>query len=143
MSIEAALAKLTAAIEENTEELKFLTSAARAGQTAQKDKPAPKAAATEEAEKPARATSSRSRKEKAPTVKEISDATKAFLDVDDETEYEERADIVKRIVKKYKAKKMSEIDDANRAEAMKMLEVAKNGDDPFEGEGGDDENDLA
>ena len=140
MSIEAAIAELTAAVKENTEELRFLTSAARDGATKNSARASTKP--TEEADKPARSRS-RSTKEKVPTVKEISEATKSFLDVDDQNEYEDRKDIVKRIVEKFKAKKMSEIDDKNRAEAMRMLDVAKAGDDPFDGEDGDGEEDLA
>lgn len=139
MSIEAAIAELTAAVKENTEELRFLTSAARDGAAKNSARTTTKPA--EEAEKPTRSRS-RSTKEKVPTVKEISDATKSFLDVDDQNEYEDRKDIVKRIVEKFKAKKMSEIDDKNRAEAMRMLDVAKAGDDPFDGEDGDGEEDL-
>lgn len=141
MSLEAAILELVAAVKENTEELKFLTSAARDGATKNASRASTKPAEDGEKTSTRSRGGSRSTKEKVPSVKEISEATKAFLDVNEEDEYEDRKDIVKRIVEKFKAKKMSEIDDAHRAEAMRMLKIAQAGDDPFEGEGGKDEDD--
>lgn len=142
MSLEAAILELAAAVKENTEELKFLTSAARDGATKNATRTSTKAVEEVEKAAPRSRATSRAAKEKVPTVKEISEATKAFLDVDDQNEYEERKDIVKRIVEKFKAKKMSEIDDKNRAEAMQMLDVARAGDNPFDGEDSEGDEDL-
>lgn len=146
MSLEKEIAELREAVKENSELLKFLTSKARDGLSEKAEKPAAKATSTKEEkdEKPAsrsRASSS-AKKTKAPTAKDMSEATTKFLDVDDEAEYKDRRELVMQIVDKYGVKKMSEIEEDDRQVALDMLEAWKAGDDPFAGEGGKDD-DLA
>lgn len=82
-------------------------------------------------EKP-KATRGRTAKAKPPTVKEIQQKTTDYLDVDDDAEYEERAELITRIVKHFGVEKMSEIGDDDRTLAMQMLDAAVAGDDPFQ-----------
>ena len=126
MSLEKLLEELidatnanTKAVEANTETVLGLASAAKGRAAASGDK--------EDKPKTTRAT-----KPKAVSSKELAEATKAYVDVQDDDEYNERAAFVKRIVKKYGVEKMSEIDDAaDRIEAMSLLQIAIAGDDPF------------
>lgn len=141
MSIEAALDALTAAVKENTDVQKGILAkiggAAASAPTAPADKPAPEKPAA--ADKPARATRGAKNAPKVPTVKEIQDKTTSFLDVEDDTEYEERAALVVQITEAFGVKKMSEISDEDRAKAMEMLDAAIAGDDPFAGEAQEEE----
>ena len=148
-SIEA----LTTALLDLTEEIRILTSASKKASAAatantkpeEDEKPSrSRSTKTKEDDKPA--TRSRSTKVKVPTVKEISEATKAFLDVDDQDEYEDRKNVIKGIVKHFDAPKMSEIADADRALALRALEAAKAGDnweDVLDGDSGKEEEDLS
>jgi len=143
MSLEASIKELTEAVNRNNELLEFMTSAARKGinekSTATTDAaPSEKATDTEAAPKRTR----RKAAPKAPSTKDMAEATTKFLDVDDEEEYKARRELVKKIVDRLGAKKMSEIEEGDRQGALDMLEAFKNGDDPFagddEGEGDDD-----
>ena len=141
--LREATAELREAVKENSELLKFLTSAARGGLTGKEEsKPAKAtAAAKEEPKKPATRSRAAAKKEKVPTTKDMADATKAFLEVDDEGEYKDRRALVKDIVDHFGVGKMSEIEEDDRQKALGMLETYKNGDDPFEGVGEDDSKD--
>lgn len=137
MSIEAALEALTAAVKENTDVQKAIYAkingaAAAAPASAPADKPAADKAPA--ADKPARATRGANKAPKVPTVKEIQEKTTGFLDVEDDTEYEERAAVVVQITEAFGVKKMSDIADEDRVKAMEMLDAAIAGDDPFAGE---------
>lgn len=141
------VSELTVAVKENSELLKFLTGKARDGLTAKDDstkasKPAAAAKEDKEDKKPASRSRSSTKAPKAPTSKEMAEATTKFLDVDDETEYKDRRELVMQIVEKFGVKKMSEIDEGERQSALDMLEAWKAGDDPFADEGGKDD-DLA
>lgn len=125
MSIEKILEELVDAVKENSELLRGMT--AKAKGALDKADTTGKAASGDTTEKKTRAT-----KPKAVSSKEISDATKGYLDVSDDDEYESRKEIVKKIVGKYDVAKVSEIEDpADRIEAMGLLQIAIAGDDPF------------
>ncbi|MCQ9146110.1 hypothetical protein [Ochrobactrum sp. BTU2] len=142
MSLEKEIAELREAIKENSELLKFLTSAAKGGlgdkaaaaKSSAKGDDKPKAE-----DKPKAASRSRasSKKEKVPSAKEMGEATTEFLDVDNEAEYKDRRALVVDIVGHFGVKKMSEIEEGDRQKALDMLETYKAGEDPFEGLGDD------
>ena len=136
MSLEDKIGALIAADEKNTElqEAVLATiNAAKAGGAAAATAQAETKAAVPAEEKPKSTRAPRAAKAKVPTVKEIQDKTTGFLDVEDDTEYEERAATVVQINEHFGVKKMSEIGDEDRAKAMEMLDAAIAGDDPFEG----------
>lgn len=133
MSLEDKISALVAALQENTDVQKAVLATiqgAKAGGTAPADKDTDK-----EADKPkaTRAARGSAKAAKPPSVKEIQDKTLAWIDVDDDAEYEERAALVVQIADHFGVKKMSEIGDDDRALAMQMLDAAIAGDDPFEG----------
>lgn len=143
MSLEEALKANTEALNRNSELLEFLTSKARDGLTGKDEAAKPAKASAKETEDKKPASRSRATKAaKAPTAKEMSEATTKFLDVDDENEYKDRRDLVKQIVDKFGVKKMSEIEEEDRQTALDYLEAYKNGDDPFADEARKDD-DLA
>ena len=151
MSLEDKIDTLTKALDRNSDLLEILTAKAKASSET-KPIPAaatepPKAAAAEEAPKrgrPAKAAAEKPAKAaKVPTPAEMSKATTDFLEVDAEDEYNARRDLVKKILGHFESKKMSEIAEADRQKALDMLSAYKAGDDPFEDEGGAEEDDLA
>lgn len=136
MSIEDHLAALTAAVKDNTDVQKAILAKIGGTMTAAAavtDKAPEKTVASDDKPK-TRGRAAGATKPKVPTIKEIQDKTTGFLDVADDAEYEERAAVVVAITEKFGVKKMSEIDDDDRAKAMEMLEAAIAGDDPFSGE---------
>ena len=139
MSIEKALADVAEALRENSELLKGLTASAKSGGTAKATTKAKDEDGDGEGEKTAR---KRTTKPKVPTAKELSTATTNWLEVDDEDEYERRKGIVKKIVAKFDAAKMSEVEEGDRAEALELLNQAIDGKNPFK-KARDEDDDVA
>jgi hypothetical protein len=150
MAIEAALAAVAEALNKNSALLETLVSKAKAGLEPKKVADEPKKVADDEAkevvEEEAPKRRARAPKEdapkkvKAPTVAEISQATKAYLEgVDDQEEYAARRNVIKGIIAKFGAPKMSEIAEEHRAEAIEILLAAQDKADKKE----DGEDDLA
>ena len=139
MSIEKALADVAEALRENSELLKGLTASAKSGGTAKATTKAKDEDGDGEGEKPTR---KRTTKPKVPTAKELSTATTNWLEVDDEDEYERRKGIVKKIVAKFDAAKMSEVEEGDRAEALELLNQAIDGKNPFK-KARDEDDDVA
>ena len=139
MSIETALADVAEALRENSELLKGLTASAKSGGTAKATTKAKDEDGDGEGEK---ATRKRATKPKVPTAKELSTATTNWLEVDDEDEYERRKGIVKKIVAKFEAAKMSEVEEGDRAEALELLNQAIDGKNPFK-KARDEDDDVA
>ena len=133
MSIEDHLAALTAAVKDNTEVQKAILAKIGGTATAAAPVATDKTAPAEDKPKATRGRAAAAPKVKIPTVKEIQDKTTGFLDVEDDAEYEERAEIVVSITKHFGVQKMSEISDDDRTKAMEMLDAAIAGDDPFAG----------
>ena len=139
MSIEKALADVAEALRENSELLKGLTDSANSGGTAKATTKAKDEDGDGEGEK---TTRKRTTKPKVPTAKELSTATTNWLEVDDEDEYERRKGIVKKIVAKFDAAKMSEVEEGDRAEALELLNQAIDGKNPFK-KARDEDDDVA
>lgn len=139
MSIEKALADVAEALRENSELLKGLTASAKSGGTAKATTKAKDEDGDGEGEK---TTRKRTTKPKVPTAKELSTATTNWLEVDDEDEYERRKGIVKKIVAKFDAAKMSEVEEGDRAEALELLNQAIDGNNPFK-KARDEDDDVA
>ena len=139
MSIEKALADVTEALRENSELLKGLTASAKSGGTAKATTKAKDEDGDGEGEK---TTRKRTAKPKVPTAKELSTATTNWLEVDDEDEYERRKGIVRKIVAKFDAAKMSEVEEGDRAEALELLNQAIDGKNPFK-KARDEDDDVA
>lgn len=157
MSLEAAMAKLAEAVDENNRLLSILTSKAEtglkdAGKAATskpsradaddgeaEEKPARRGRAAADAdegepeEKPARRGRGRpaaaaADKPKKVTVKAVTEAAEAFLEVDDDEEYEDRRRIVKKLIKHFDVKALAEVAEEDRPLVLKALETAKAGD---------------
>lgn len=139
MSIEKALADVAEALRENSELLKGLTASAKSGGTTKATTKAKDEDGDGEGEK---TTRKRTTKPKVPTAKELSTATTNWLEVDDEDEYERRKGIVKKIVAKFDAAKMSEVEEGDRAEALELLNQAIDGKNPFK-KARDEDDDVA
>ena len=139
MSIEKALAELTEAVRENNELLSGLTAKAKA-ETSGKKAPAKGEDEGDDEEKPKR---TRTTKPKIPTAKDLSTATTKFLEIEDEDEYNSSKAIIKKIIDKFDAAKMSEIEEGDRAEAMDLLNIAISGKDPFKKTRSRDDDDMA
>lgn len=139
MSIEKALVDVAEALRENSELLKGLTASAKSGGTAKATTKAKDEDGDGEGEK---TTRKRTTKPKVPTAKELSTATTNWLEVDDEDEYERRKGIVKKIVAKFDAAKMSEVEEGDRAEALELLNQAIDGKNPFK-KARDEDDDVA
>jgi len=133
MALEDEIKALTAALNRNSDLLEGLTAkAAAAKASAPADKP--KDAEPEEAPRgrgrpPKDAAADKPKPKKAPTDKEMADATVEFLEVDDDDEHEARRALVKAIVAKHGVKKMSEIPEADRQKALDALTAYKAGEE--------------
>lgn len=140
MSLEDRISALTEAITKNNELLSTLISKAQAKVEAS----APKVAKVEAEETKAKADDAeeaprrRGRKPKAakiPSVSDMKDAAKAYLDAaDDEDDYKARRATIKKIVEKFGVERFTEIAEEHRAEALAML----NGEGDGDGEEEDD-----
>jgi uncharacterized protein with von Willebrand factor type A (vWA) domain len=157
MSIEKALADLTAAVEANTDALtNLMASASKSASSA-----GAKAAKTEDTEdapkrrgRPAAADKKAAPKKPANiTNKKMEEEAETFLDVEDDDEYETRSKQFKAIVDYFNADKFTQIDKSDRELALKLLKSAAAGEldaedvqatvDELDGEGGDNEEDEA
>lgn len=137
MSIEKALADLTAALEANTAALLATGGSdkpARASDAALEKvaEAAVKGKAAAE-EKPKRAPAKKApAKEKAMTEKELYDFGKSFLDVEDDEDYADRKRVVKDVCDHYGINKLTEVEAELRSELKGRLEAFVRGEDPFE-----------
>lgn len=147
MALEEEIRALTAALNRNSDLLEGLTAKANAAKGAE---PAKKAVETEKDEsatakkveaEPAAEKKPRGRPkaEKAPSEADMVAATKKFLDVEAEDEYNARRDFVRKIVDKYGVQKMSQIAEDKRAAALESLDNYTRG----EADEAGDEDDLA
>lgn len=131
MSLEAAIDKLTAAVEANTAAL-----------TGGKVSSADKAIAAEAA----RAAGAKTTTTKKPTTKKVTlDTIKerfgGYLGVEDKAERKQRIANVTAIVEHFGVAKASELEEENWAEALAFLKTYEDGEEPDFGgdDGGDDE----
>lgn len=142
MSIEAAMAELTAALTRNSDLLETITKTASSNMqknaAAPTEEDTPKAA---KAEKPAKTAAKPAavKPPKVPTPAEMASATTSFLEVEDEDEYNTRRALVKAIVSANGVKKMSEIPEDGRQKALDALVAHKAG----EPTGFEDDEDVA
>lgn len=162
MSLESQLAELTEAVRENSELLKFMTSHARKAdgdkdggsrsrtskdeeeddgkeKTTTRRRSSAKDNKDDDGDDGKTTSRGRSAKVKVPTSKEISAATTKYLEVDDQDEYDHRREIILKIVDKFGVKKMSEIEEDDRTEAMDLLNQALEGKNPFKRSRRDDD----
>lgn len=126
----------TAELKRNSDFLEILTSKAKtslavaAEKTGADEKSEDKAAEPQKrapAAKPA-AKEAPKKKAKVPTPAEMAKATTDFLEVDDEDEFDARRALVKKILAKFNAPKMSEIGEDDRDAALEILTAYKAGD---------------
>lgn len=146
MALEEEIRALTAALNRNSDLLEGLTAKANAAKGAEPVKkaeaekaesaPAKKAEAEPAAEKKPRG---RPKAEKAPSEADMVAATKKFLDVEAEDEYNARRDFVRKLVEKHGVQKMSQIAEDKRAVALEALDNYTRGEPDEAG----DEDDLA
>ena len=136
MALEDEIKALTAAMNRNSDLLEGLTAKAAAGAAAKTSTVAdkPKDADPEEAPRgrgrpPKEAAADKPKAKKAPTEKEMADATVEFLEVDDDDEHDARRALVKAIIAKHGVKKMSEIAEADRQKALDALTAYKAGEE--------------
>lgn len=134
MSIESQLAEVAEALRENSELLRGLTAKAKTSDTGRSS------GSSDSDEKETRSRKPRETKVKAPTAKELGTMTTSFLDVSDEDDYNSRKSIIKKILDKFNAEKMSLIDEEkDRIEAAALLQVAIDGGNPFKSSRRDDD----
>lgn len=122
MSLEAAIAKLTEAVEANT--------AARAGgEPTAKKAPAKKAPAKKA---PA--------KKKGPTSDDVAAAFGEYLKTGDKDDRDTAKANVKAIIGHFETDRITNLDEEHFTEALALLEAFKEGEDPLgDGDGGDDD----
>lgn len=135
MSLEAAIEKLTAAVEANTAALK-------GGKTSAADKAieaeAARAAGAKAAAKPAAA------KAKKVTLDTIKERFGGYLGIEDKAERKARIANVQAIVDHFSVSKASELEEENWAEALGYLKQFEDGETPdFMDEGGGGDGDDA
>ena len=148
MSLEDAIAKLTASVDKQNGLLEKMMAAApktaaAAGAGKPADKPADKPAA---AGKPAGKTTTTTKKGET-TAEDAAAAVTNFLKVPDPDLKEERKAQVKQIIDHYGAARFTTIDPANFDEAIAMLKTFADGETPEalgggEGDGEDDGADM-
>lgn len=131
MSLEAAIEKLTAAVEANTAALKAGGGKATAATAADK-------AIEAEAK---RATSTRKPAAKKVTLDTIKERFGGYLGIEDKAERKERIGHVQTIVDHFGVAKASELEEENWAEALAFLKQYEDGETPDFGDGGDDDGD--
>lgn len=129
MSLETAIAELTKAITKNNElmEASLETRAAAVQAIAKTGKSESKPA---KEDKPAKAAKAESKPAKADkedgeiTLATLKNAFGNFMDVDDEDELDARKDTVTKILKKFGAKKVAELEEDDYVAAHKLLQKA-------------------
>jgi len=126
MSLEAAIAKLTAAVEANTAALE----AGGGGEAPAKKAPA---------KKPAAGAKKAPAKKKEPTADDIAAAFGEYLKTGDADERAEAKGNVKAIIEHMETDRITNLDPEQYADALAYLKAFKDGDDPFAEEGGEDE----
>jgi len=136
MSIDALLTRVAEALEANTDAMHSLMKDS-AGKTAAK--PAAKAAdkpAAKPAVKPAAKTTT---KKGATSVEDLTERVTAYLKTGTKAEREERKDHVKTIIEHFGADRFTTIDPTSFDEALGFLDAYEAGEDPFGGDGAEEE----
>lgn len=135
MALEDDIKALTAAMNRNSDLLEGLTNRASAGAAAkaaaepEKAEPKGEDAPRGRGRPPKETAADKPKPKKAPTEKEMADATVEFLEVDDDEEHDARRTLIKAIVAKHGVKKMSEIPEAERQQALDALTAYKAGEE--------------
>lgn len=144
-SIEDLLRDIADALRDNTDTLKSMTAAAKKANGGASASTSSRSTKDDDGDdgKAASGRKPRTTKPKAPTAKELGAATTAFLEIEDEEVYEERKGVIKKILAKFDAPKMSEIAEEDRAAAMELLQISIDGGNPFPGRARRDEEDFA
>lgn len=126
MSLENAIAELTKAVKENTAAV--LGGAAPAKSTGKA---------------PAKSTDKTTKKKNdGPSVDDLADAFGNYMKGGSKADREEAKANVKKIVDHFEAPRITEMAPENFAEALKLLEQYKDGEDPLGEEEEEDDNDL-
>jgi len=128
MSLEAAIAKLTAAVEANTAALEGGASAP-ADKAPAKKAPAKKAPAKKPATK------------KGPTADDIAEQFGSYMKEGDADERAQAKANVRAIIEAMETDRLTNLDPEQFGQALEYLEAFKAGEDPFEEEGGEEEGD--
>lgn len=117
MSIEAALAELTAAVKENTAMLKGIGKAASGGTAATGTKPT-------------------TTKPKGPTKETVAEKFGEFLNVTDKTERKNRIALMGKLNSYFEVAKVTDADPSKWPEALELLAKMEAGEDPFDDDAG-------
>lgn len=138
MSIEALLKEHVAALNANTEALNKLIASGGS-------KPAASGKATSTSAKSSSGTKSTASSAKTTkskgetTVEDVSERVTGYLKTGSKAEREDRKGHVKAIIDHYGAERFTTIDPENFDEALGFLKAFEDGEDPFAGDGGDED----
>lgn len=134
MSIEALLTRMAEALESNTEAMQALMK----DSAKPASKPAAKPAAKSEAKPASKKTTT---KKGETTADDVTERVSAYLKTGSKAEREERKGHVKQIIEHYGADRFTNIDSDSFDEALGFLDQFEAGEDPFGGDGADEEED--
>jgi len=139
MSIEALLTRVAEALEANTDAMHSLMKDSAGSKPASKPAASTKAA-DKPASKPAAKPASRTTKSKGETtVEDVTEKVTTYLKTGSKAEREERKGHVKAILDHYEADRFTNIDPENFDEALGFLAQFEEGEDPFGGDGAEEE----
>ena len=130
MSLEAAIAKLTAAVEANTAALEGGASA-----------PADKGTAKKPAAGAKKAPAKKPATKKGPTADDIAEQFGSYMKEGDADERAQAKANVRAIIEAMETDRLTNLDPEQFGQALEYLEAFKAGEDPFEEEGGEEEGD--
>lgn len=136
MSIEALLTRVAEALEANTEAMHALMK----DSAGSKSSGTKSTSLTKAADKPA-ASSKTTKKKGETTVEDVTEKVTTYLKTGSKAEREERKGHVKAILDHYDAERFTGIDPENFDEALGYLAQFEEGEDPFAGDGAEEEGD--
>lgn len=139
MSIEALLTRVAEALEANTDAMRALMKDSAGSKPASKPASSTKAA-DKPASKPAAKPAPKTTKSKGETtVEDVTEKVTTYLKTGSKAEREERKGHVKAILDHYEADRFTNIDPENFDEALGFLAQFEEGEDPFGGDGAEEE----
>lgn len=135
------LETLISAIEANTAAQKDVLAALKGGKTTSSS-----SASSEDKEDKPKASGTKAAgakgKAKGPTVDDVAKVFTDYLSVKDKDEREERKKNVRAITAHFGVDRATEIEEGDRQDAIDKLQAFIDGEDPFDGEGGEENEDA-
>lgn len=141
MSIEALLTRVAEALEANTEAMHSLMKDSAGSKSTSTSNKSADTKSTGTKSTGTKSSSKTTKSKGATTVEDVTEKVTAYLKTGSKAEREERKEHVKAIIDHYEVDRFSNIDPENFDEALGFLAQFEEGEDPFGGDGQDEDED--